>query len=222
VRRTIAPSLLSADFGHLAHEVQAVARAGADWLHVDVMDGHFVPNITIGAPVVAAVRKTTALPLDVHLMISEPGRYVARFVEAGAAWISVHQEACPDLRATLREIRALGARPSIAINPDTPLDSVADALPEADMLLVMSVHPGFGGQTFIASALDKIVAARRVREAAGARFLIEVDGGITVENVGRAAAAGADVIVAGTAIFGAADVDAAIASMRTAIDESLR
>ena len=219
--RTIAPSLLSADFGHLADEVQAVARAGADWLHVDVMDGHFVPNITIGPAVVAAVHKASTLPLDVHLMISEPRRYLPTFVRAGAAWVSVHQETCADLRVTIAEIRALGARASVALNPDTPVRAVADVLPDLDMLLVMSVHPGFGGQTFIESTLDKIAEARRLRDEARARFLIEVDGGITAENVGRVAAAGADVIVAGTAIFGASDFGAAIGRMRRAIDASL-
>ena len=199
-----------------------MARAGADWLHVDVMDGHFVPNITIGPPVVAAVHATSTLPLDVHLMISEPRRYLDAFVRAGAASISVHQETCPDLAETVAEIRALGARPSVALNPDTPIDTVADVLPEVDMLLVMSVHPGFGGQSFIASALTKIEEARRLRDELGARFLIEVDGGITIANVGRVAAAGADVIVAGTAIFGAADFAAAITGIRRATDASLR
>jgi ribulose-phosphate 3-epimerase len=218
---TIAPSLLSADFGRLADQVQAVERGGADWLHVDVMDGHFVPNITVGPPVVTAVRAATALPLDVHLMIAEPRRYLAAFVRAGAAWISIHQETCSDLRTAIAEIRALGARPSVAVNPDTPISTVADVLPDVDMLLVMSVHPGFGGQKFIASAVEKIEQARRLRDDLGARFLIEVDGGITMQNAGRVGAAGADVIVAGTAIFGAADFTAAIAGIRDAVDASL-
>lgn len=193
-----------------------MTRAGADWLHVDVMDGHFVPNITIGPPVVDAIRRASTLPLDVHLMISEPRRYLAAFVRAGAAWVSVHQETCPDLGSVVDEIHALGARASIALNPDTPLDTVVDVLPTIDMLLLMSVHPGFGGQAFIPSTLAKIRDAARLRDRAGARFLIEVDGGITASNVGPVAGAGADVIVAGTAVFGAGDYAAAIAALRAA------
>jgi ribulose-phosphate 3-epimerase len=220
VQRTIAPSILSADFGHLADEVQAVAAAGGDWLHVDVMDGHFVPNITIGPPIVEAVRRATSLPLDVHLMISDPGRYVPAFIRAGANWVSVHQEACPALREVVAEIHALGARASAALNPDTPVTAVGDVLPDIDMLLLMSVHPGFAGQSFIEETLAKLRAAVHLRERLGATFLIEVDGGITLENVGRAAAAGADVIVAGTAVFGAQDYAQAIASMRDSIDRA--
>jgi ribulose-phosphate 3-epimerase len=214
VRRTIAPSLLSADFGRLADEVHAVARAGADWLHVDVMDGHFVPNITIGPPIVEAIRKASALPLDVHLMITDPGRYLAAFVRAGASWISVHYEACPALRQTLGEIRALGARASVALNPETPVAAVADVLPDLDMLLLMSVHPGFGGQAFIPDTLAKIEEAARLRNRTHARCLIEVDGGISATNVAAVASAGADVIVAGTAVFGAPDYARAIATLR--------
>jgi len=221
VRRTIAPSILSADFGRLADEVQAAAAAGADWLHVDVMDGHFVPNITIGPLIVEAVRRTTSLPLDVHLMISDPWRYVRAFVSAGADWVSVHQEACPVLRDVVAEIRAVGARASVALNPGTPVAAVGDVLPDVDMLLLMSVHPGFGGQSFIEETLAKLRAAVHLRERLGATFLIEIDGGITLENVGRAAAAGADVIVAGTAVFRAPDYAQAIASMRRAIDGAL-
>ena len=220
-RRTIAPSLLSADFGRLADEARAATAAGADWLHVDVMDGHFVPNITIGPQVVEAIRKVTSVPLDVHLMISEPGRYVSAFVAAGANWVSVHQEACPTLREVAAEIHAVGARASVAINPDTPVAAVADVLPELDMLLLMSVHPGFGGQTFIETTLGKLREAARLRERLRASFLIEIDGGITVDNAGRAAAAGADVIVAGTAVFRARDYAQAIASMRRKIEEAL-
>ena len=221
MRRTIAPSILSADFGRLADEVQAAAAAGADWLHVDVMDGHFVPNITIGPPIVEALRRTTSLPLDVHLMISDPGRYVPAFVGAGADWVSVHQEACSALREVVAEIHAVGARASVAINPGTPVAAVGDVLPEVDMLLLMSVHPGFGGQSFIEGTLAKLRDAARLRERLGATFLIEIDGGITLENVGRAAAAGADVIVAGTAVFHAPDYAQAIAAMRRAIDGAL-
>ena len=210
----IAPSLLSADFGRLADEVRAVARAGADWLHVDVMDGHFVPNITIGPPIVAAIRDASPVPLDVHLMITDPGRYLAAFVRAGAAWVSVHYEACQDLAATVDAIHALGARASAALNPDTPVAAVADALPMLDMLLLMSVHPGFGGQAFIPATLDKIAEAARLRTRTGARCLIEVDGGIGPDNARAVAAAGADVIVAGTAVFRSADYARAIATLR--------
>jgi ribulose-phosphate 3-epimerase len=222
VRRTIAPSLLSADFGRLADEVRAVAHAGADWLHVDVMDGHFVPNITIGPPIVAAVHKASPLPLDVHLMITEPHRYLAAFVRAGASWVSVHHEACAAPRETVAEIHALGARASVALNPETPVSAAADVLPDLDMLLLMSVHPGFGGQAFIPATLAKIEEAARLRAATGAAFLIEVDGGITAANVERIAGAGADVIVAGTAIFAADDYADAIAALRGAADADQR
>jgi len=214
VRRTIAPSLLSADFGRLAEEVSAVARAGADWLHVDVMDGHFVPNITIGPPIVEAIRQASSVPLDVHLMISNPRRYLAAFVEAGASWVSLHYEACAELREAIDEIHALGARASVALNPETPVAAVADALPDIDMLLLMSVHPGFGGQKFIPETLDKIAEAARLRQRTSGRWLIEVDGGIGAANVESVAAAGADVIVAGTAVFGAEDYARAITTLR--------
>jgi ribulose-phosphate 3-epimerase len=214
VRRTIAPSLLSADFGRLADEVRAVTRAGADWLHVDVMDGHFVPNITIGPPIVAAIHKASTVPLDVHLMITSPERYLAAFVRAGASWVSVHHEACAKPADTIAEIHALGARASIALNPETPVAAAADVLPALDMLLLMSVHPGFGGQAFIPATLAKIEEAARLRLSMGASFVIEVDGGITTDNVERVAAAGADVIVAGTAVFGAGDYAGAINALR--------
>jgi len=211
--------VLSADFGRLAEEVQAVAAAGADWLHLDVMDGHFVPNLTIGPNTVAAIRKATTLPLDVHLMITDPARYAPRFIDAGADWVSIHHEACPEPHGVLADIRSRGARPAMAINPETPVAEVATVLPALEMLLVMSVHPGFGGQHFIADALAKLEEARRLRDRLGATFLIEVDGGITVENVGRVARAGADVIVAGTAVFGAPDYAAAIHAMRHTIED---
>jgi len=211
--------VLSANFARLGEEVRAATAAGADWLHIDVMDGHFVPNITIGPAVVEAIRGETSLPLDVHLMITEPGRYVPAFVRAGADWLSVHQETCTALREVVAEIHALGARAAVAINPDTPVEAIADVLPEIDMLLVMSVHPGFAGQSFIGDSLRKLREAVRLRERLGASFLIEVDGGITTENAGHAAEAGADVIVAGTAIFRADNYARAITAMRTSIVE---
>ena len=211
--------MLSANFARLGEEVRAATAAGADWLHIDVMDGHFVPNITIGPAVVEAIRGETSLPLDVHLMITEPGRYVPAFVRAGADWLSVHQETCTALREVVAEIHALGARAAVAINPDTPVEAIADVLPEIDMLLVMSVHPGFAGQSFIGDSLRKLREAVRLRERLGASFLIEVDGGITTENARHAAEAGADVIVAGTAIFRADNYARAITAMRTSIVE---
>jgi len=209
--------VLSANFACLGEEVRAAAAAGADWLHIDVMDGHFVPNITIGPAVVEAIRGETTLPLDVHLMISDPGRYVPAFIKAGADWLSVHQETCSALREVVAEIHALGARAAVAINPDTPVEAIADVLPELDMLLVMSVHPGFAGQSFIGDSLRKLREAARLRDRLKAAFLIEVDGGITTENARHAAEAGADVIVAGTAIFRADNYARAIAAMRTSI-----
>ena len=209
--------MLSANFACLGEEVRAAAAAGADWLHIDVMDGHFVPNITIGPAVVEAIRGETTLPLDVHLMISDPGRYVPAFIKAGADWLSVHQETCSALREVVAEIHALGARAAVAINPDTPVEAIADVLPELDMLLVMSVHPGFAGQSFIGDSLRKLREAARLRDRLKAAFLIEVDGGITTENARHAAEAGADVIVAGTAIFRADNYARAITALRTSI-----
>jgi ribulose-phosphate 3-epimerase len=210
----IAPSVLSADFGRLAEEVRAAEAAGADWLHLDVMDGHFVPNLTMGPDVVKAIRRATAIPLDVHMMVSDPGRYAPRFIEAGADWVSIHYEACPEPRDVIADIRTRGARPSLAVSPDTPVAVVEPTAAALDMVLVMSVHPGFGGQRFIPGSLAKLSEARALRERLGLRFLIEVDGGITVENAGAAATAGADVLVAGTAVFGAGDYAAAITAMR--------
>jgi len=210
----IAASILAADFGHLADEVRAVQDAGADWIHVDVMDGHFVPNLTLGPQVVEVIRKATNLPLDVHLMITSPERYVADFARAGANYISVHQEACPHLHAVVQDIRRQHVKPSVALNPATPLATVETILPDVDMLLIMSVNPGFGGQTFIDGAREKLSAARRMKHERGLSFLIEVDGGVKVANVGRIAAAGADTFVAGSAIFGSKDYKATIAAMR--------
>lgn len=212
----IAPSILSADFGHLADEVRAVERAGADWVHLDVMDGHFVPNLTIGPEIVAAVRRATSLPLDTHLMVTDPEPFVAPFAQAGADWLSFHIEVATEPTRVIDAIRRCGSRPAIVINPDTPLTAVEDVLPDVDMLLVMSVHPGFGGQGFITSSLEKLAAARRLREDRGLDFLIEIDGGIKADNVAEAVAAGADVIVSGSGIFKTPDYAATMAAMRAA------
>lgn len=210
----IAPSILSADFGRLAEEVAAVTAAGADWIHVDVMDGHFVPPITIGPLVVAAVRRATALPLDVHLMIEHPERHIEEFVRAGADRITVHVEACAEPVPVLEAIRRAGARPGLSLNPPTPLEVVAPFVGAADLLLVMTVTPGWGGQDIVTGWRQRIEAARRLRESHGLSFLIEVDGGIKVHNAANATAAGADVLVAGSAIFGSADYAAAIRGLR--------
>ena len=210
----IAPSVLSADFGRLADEVQAAEAAGADWLHLDVMDGHFVPNLTMGPDVVGAIRRATSLPLDVHMMVSDPAKYAPRFIDVGADLVSVHYEACPEPHGLIADIRARGARPSLAVSPDTPVAVVTPSAPDLDMVLVMSVYPGFGGQKFIPGSLAKLSEARELRERLGLRYLIEVDGGITVDNAGAAARAGADVLVAGTAVFGADDYGGAISAIR--------
>ncbi|MBI2678283.1 MAG: ribulose-phosphate 3-epimerase [Candidatus Koribacter versatilis] len=201
----IAPSILSADFARLGEEVRAAAEGGATLLHVDVMDGHFVPNITIGPPVVASLRKVTRLPLDVHLMIENPDPYVGQFVEAGADWVSVHQEACVHLHRTLGLIRSKGALAGVVVNPATPVESLIEVLDMVDYVLVMSVNPGFGGQKFIAGALPKIKKLVSLRAARGLNFRIEVDGGVTLETIGEVVRAGAEVLVAGNAVFGKGD-----------------
>ena len=210
----IAPSILAADFGRLAAEVQAVDRAGADWIHVDVMDGHFVPNLTIGPPVVRAVRRATELPLDVHLMIEAPERSLADYAAAGADRIGVHVETCPHLHRTLQQIRALGKKACVVLNPATPAASVEPVLGDCDQVLVMSVNPGFGGQSFIDAVLPKIAQLRRWIDERGLAVDLEVDGGIAEATIERAARAGANVFVAGTAVFGEADYRAAIADLR--------
>jgi ribulose-phosphate 3-epimerase len=210
----IAPSILSADFARLGEELRAVEAAGADWIHVDVMDGHFVPNLTIGPLVVEAVRRSTSLPLDVHLMIERPERYVEAFVRAGASTLGVQVEACPHLHRTLGQIRDAGARACAVLNPATPPVAVEMVLGDLDQLLVMTVNPGFGGQKFIESMLPKIATLRRWIDARGLEVALEVDGGIAPETIGRAARAGADVFVAGTAVFGASDYAEAIAALR--------
>ncbi|MBX3023295.1 ribulose-phosphate 3-epimerase [bacterium] len=215
--KRIAASILAADFGRLGAEVKAVEAAGADWIHVDVMDGHFVPNLTIGPPVVAAIRRATELPLDVHLMITNPDRYIADYAKAGATYISVHQETCPHLHAVVQDIRAHGCKPSVVLNPATPFHTLDDILPDIDMVLVMSVNPGFGGQSFISTALDKLALASRIKRERGLDFLIEVDGGVKTGNVGAVSAAGAEVFVIGTGIFQTASYQATIAEIRGAI-----
>jgi ribulose-phosphate 3-epimerase len=214
----IAPSILSADFGRLADEVRAVEAAGADWIHVDVMDGRFVPNITIGPLVVEAVRKVTRLPVDVHLMIVEPERYVDAFAKAGAALISVHAEVSPHLHRTIQAIRAAGARPAVSLNPATSLDCLEYVLGDLDMVLLMTVNPGFGGQSYIPSVTEKVRRLRRMADERGQELEIEVDGGIKPSTVGAVAEAGANAFVAGTAVFGAVDYRTAIQAIRGAAE----
>jgi len=214
----IAPSILSADFGRLAEQVQEAEEAGADWIHVDVMDGHFVPNITLGPAITAAVREATDLPVDVHLMIESPDRYVEAFVDAGASVVSVHAEADVHLHRTLTRIRELGAEAGVALNPATPIELLGELSDEMDLVVVMSVNPGFGGQRFIRASVDKI---RRVRDLLGAAVdgavRIEVDGGIDASTAGVVAAAGADVLVAGSAVYNErASVATNIATLREA------
>jgi ribulose-phosphate 3-epimerase len=212
----IAPSILSADFARLADAIHHIEAGGADFVHVDVMDGHFVPNITIGPPVVAALKRVTKLPLDVHLMISEPDRYLEAFVQAGAAMVTVHAEVLPHLHRTLTHIRSLGARPGVAINPSTPVAMIRDVTAELDHLLVMSVNPGFGGQTFIPHSLSKIAEARQLLATAGSRAVIEVDGGVDRENAAAIVRAGASILVAGASVFGTADAAEATRALRRA------
>ena len=210
----IAPSILSADFSRLAEEVQAVDRAGADYIHIDVMDGHFVPNITIGPLVVSALRKVTDKPLDVHLMIENPDLYIADFAKAGADIITVHQEAVPHLHRTVQLIKSLGKQAGVSLNPATPVETLDVILDQLDLVLVMSVNPGFGGQAFISSALDKIRALRQRITQRGLATELQVDGGIKVDNIREVVAAGADVLVAGSAVFHADDYAATITALR--------
>lgn len=210
----IAPSLLAADFARLGEEVEAVAAAGADWLHLDIMDGHFVPNISFGPVVVKALRKRTAIPFDVHLMIAPADPYLAAFAEAGADLISLHPEAGPHLHRSLQTIRALGKKAGVVLNPATPVDAVAHVLDLTDLILVMSVNPGFGGQSFIDSQLSKIATLRQMIDASGRSIHLQVDGGVTPKTAPACIAAGADCLVAGTAVFGQTDYAAAIAAIR--------
>ena len=213
----IAPSILSADFSRLKDEIQAVQAAGADWLHVDVMDGHFVPNITIGPVVVEWVRKVTTIPVDVHLMISDPDKYAPEFIKAGADWISVHPDTCANPNATLKMIHELGAKTSVAVNPDVPLSKVMSCFADIDMALIMTVFPGFGGQAFMPDVLSKITEARNLIDQRHLPILIEVDGGIKTDNIARVVQAGAEVIVSGSGIFKTPDYAATIRQMRQAV-----
>ena len=198
----IAPSILSCDFSRLAEEIEAAEAGGADWIHVDVMDGHFVPNITIGPVVTQSARRVTDLPLDVHLMIEDPDRYLEAFASAGADILTVHQEACRHLHRTVERIRQLGVRPGVAVNPATPLETVREVLPNVDLLLVMSVDPGFGGQSYIASSSDKLRRARAMLDEIGSKAELQVDGGVDAGNAAAIVAAGASVLVAGSAVYG--------------------
>lgn len=215
----IAPSILSADFSRLKDEIEAVEAAGADWLHVDVMDGHFVSNITIGPVVVESIRKVTTIPLDVHLMITDPDKYAPEFIKAGADWISIHPETCPNPNATLQRIRELGAKSSVAVNPDVPLGNVERCFPYIDMILIMTVFPGFGGQAFIPDVLPKIEQARKLVDTKKLPILIEADGGIKADNIDQVVRAGAEVIVSGSGIFKTADYAATIRQMRAAVQK---
>ncbi len=210
----VAPSILAADFSRLREEIQAVEAAGADWIHLDVMDGHFVPNISFGSGMIKSLRPHTRLPFDVHLMIAPADPYLAAFADAGADRISVHAEAGPHLHRSLQTIRALGKRPGVVVNPGTPVEPLAWVLDLVDLVLVMTVNPGFGAQSFLDSQLPKIAAVRRMIDATGRDIALEVDGGIGPETGARARAAGADTLVAGTAIFGAPDYTAVVAALR--------
>jgi ribulose-phosphate 3-epimerase len=210
----IAPSILSADFGRLAEEVGAVAEAGADWIHVDVMDGRFVPNLTIGPPVVKALRGVTKLPLDCHLMVVEPERLVEDFAKAGADVITVHVEASPHLHRTLQQIRGLGKKAGVSLNPHTSEEAIRHVIGDLDLVLVMSVNPGFGGQSFIPSVLPKIASLRKMIDQAGREVVLEVDGGVNPETARSVVEAGADMLVAGSAVFGERDYRQAIGALR--------
>lgn len=213
-RVLIAPSILSADFSRLGEEVRAVAAAGADWMHLDVMDGHFVPNLTIGPGIVKAVDRVTDLPLDVHLMIDNPADFIEEFAKAGADYLVVHQEGQPHLHRLVGRIRELGVKAGVALNPATPLHTVEEILPDIDLLLIMSVNPGFGGQAFIPGAVAKLRAARTLIDRVNPACLLEIDGGIKADNAALVREAGVDAIVSGSGIYGNRDYRAAIAALK--------
>ena len=215
--KLIAPSILSADFSRLGEEINAVERVGADWIHVDVMDGHFVPNITIGPAVVEAVKRVTGLPLDVHLMIENADQYLEDFVKAGSDSLTVQVEACVHLHRTIQAIKELGVKAAVALNPSTPVSTIEWILEEVDMVLIMSVNPGFGGQKFIPQALQKIEELKSMIGARNPNVLIEVDGGINEETIPSVSKAGADVFVAGSAIFGSSDYGETISKFRSLV-----
>lgn len=217
--KKIAPSILSADFSRLGEEIRKIEDAGADWIHVDVMDGAFVPNITVGPFILEAVRKVTALPLDVHLMIERPDQYISAFADAGADIITVHFEACAHLHRTIQAIKEKGKKAGVSLNPATPLVSIKYVLNDIDLLLIMSVNPGFGGQRFIPSALEKIKRARQMVDKIGAKVSIEVDGGVKLDNIAEVSSAGADVFVSGSGVFGTKDYKKTIQEMKKIISE---
>jgi len=216
----IAPSILSADFARLADEVGAVERAGADFLHIDVMDGHFVPNLTVGPPIVEALKKVTKLPLDVHLMITNADAFIGEFAAAGADYLTVHVEVCPHLHRTVQSIKERGVKAGVTLNPATSLTTLEEIVADVDLVLIMSVNPGFGGQKFIPSSLKKITSARQLIDRTQSRALLEVDGGVKVDNAAQVLDAGADILVAGSAIFESQDYAATIAALRTAVRAS--
>jgi ribulose-phosphate 3-epimerase len=221
MRPLIAPSILSADFGRLRDEVRAVAEAGADWIHMDVMDGHFVPNLTFGPAIVRAVRDACTLPFDVHLMIDDPDTYAPQFRDAGADSITVHVEATRHLHRSLQVVRATGARVGVSLNPHTPLSSIENVLEDVDLVLLMTVNPGFGGQSFIRNVLPKIRALREIVQRRALQIDIEIDGGVNDRTVSESTAAGANVLVAGSAVFGAKSYREAIAAIRAGGTEGL-
>ena len=217
--KVIAPSILSADFSRLGKEIKAVETAGADWIHADVMDGHFVPNITIGPLIVEAIRRVTSLPIDVHLMIENPDNYIPAFAEAGASLISVQVEASIHLNRSVQLIRECGARPGVVLNPSTPVQTLEWIIEDVDYVLIMSVNPGFGGQTFIKNSLDKVRTLRQLIQRKNLKTLIEIDGGVNEKTIADIAAAGVDAFVAGSAIFGGGDYHATINAFREKIGE---
>jgi ribulose-phosphate 3-epimerase len=218
----IAPSILSADFAALGEAIAASERGGADLIHVDVMDGHFVPNITIGPPVVKSIRRVTRVPLDVHLMITDPDLYIEAFAQAGAEMISVHVEVLPHLHRTVHAIKALGAKAGVVLNPSTPVATLEEIAGDVDYVLVMSVNPGFGGQSFIPRSEHKVTAVRALLDRAGNRAPVEIDGGIDLHNVGRVVAAGARIIVAGSAVFHSEDPERATRELKAAAMSALQ